>query len=912
MKKLFVLVLMISMVIGFVPAFVLPAMAEDIETVVFGQEYHGTLTATNTSDQYTVVLTEPGRLSLNITNDTFSATYNNVISVHWLDEAGTIISSVNHSFGSLGNTAYSVFTDLEPGMYYFRVQRLSNFTGAYFLTANFNPANNSDSERGLERNNTRNDAYPPMLGEQVKGFISHQNEANYYAIVLAEPGRLSVSVTNGTFSTTAMNVLSVHWLDDTDAAIRSNNHYFGSTGNVYTASVDLEAGTYYIYVQRLYAYSGTYFLTANLAPSNNTDFESGLERNNVRDKAYSTMLEEHVKGFISHQYEENYYSIVLTEPGRLSVNVTNGTFSTTVSNVLSVHWLDGTGAAIRSNNHYFGSLGNAYTAFMDLEAGTYYIHVQRLYAYTGTYFLTTSFTSAHSNTIKPNGTYELAQPISSGQQMKGFLSHQEHMDWYKVELTQAGRLSVNITRDTLPAISSNVILVNWYDSVGEIINTRNHSFGSSGNTAYNTSVDLAAGTYYIFVERIGTNTGAYFLKAEFPPNNMLQTWYTVTYNANGGTGAPETQTKMLGKDIALSNTLPARANFTFLGWATTNGALVAQYQPGDIYAGNANLALFAVWEAVSGAPYTVTYNANWGTAQPNPQIKTHGVNLTLSTVIPRRDNHNFLGWASSAYQPTNIHGVEEYYPGDLYTTDASATLFAVWEPTASSYTIKYDANDGIGAPQPQVKTHGTSLRLSNIRPTRDGFVFLGWARIKTASAAQYAPGINYSMDANRILYAVWTATGTGPVAMSGTVNSYNPNNTPVIELWQGGVLKYTATITSSTASSGHITQRFNFEGIAQGNYELRVTKPGHLSYTKLTLTIGSSNIDFGGITLIPGDINGDGQIDGRDFTILSENFGRSGHGIANTLADINGDGQVDGRDFTLLSEGFGKSAVVEP
>jgi hypothetical protein len=48
--------------------------------VVFGQQYAGSITDSNTFNQYTIELAEPGRLSLNIINDTFSTTNSSVIS----------------------------------------------------------------------------------------------------------------------------------------------------------------------------------------------------------------------------------------------------------------------------------------------------------------------------------------------------------------------------------------------------------------------------------------------------------------------------------------------------------------------------------------------------------------------------------------------------------------------------------------------------------------------------------------------------------------------------------------------------------------------------------------------------------------------------------------------------------------
>lgn len=76
--------------------------------------------------------------------------------------------------------------------------------------------------------------------------------------------------------------------------------------------------------------------------------------------------------------------------------------------------------------------------------------------------------------------------------------------------------------------------------------------------------------------------------------------YAVTYNANGGSGAPSSQTKTYGVALTLSSTVPVRSGYNFLGWATSSSATTATYQPGDSYTTNAALALFAVWESAGG------------------------------------------------------------------------------------------------------------------------------------------------------------------------------------------------------------------------------------------------------------------------------------------------------------------------
>lgn len=71
--------------------------------------------------------------------------------------------------------------------------------------------------------------------------------------------------------------------------------------------------------------------------------------------------------------------------------------------------------------------------------------------------------------------------------------------------------------------------------------------------------------------------------------------YTVSYNANGGSGAPASQTKTYGVNLTLSSTVPTRAGYAFKGWATSATGAVA-YQAGGTYSDNSAVTLYAVWE----------------------------------------------------------------------------------------------------------------------------------------------------------------------------------------------------------------------------------------------------------------------------------------------------------------------------
>lgn len=228
--------------------------------------------------------------------------------------------------------------------------------------------------------------------------------------------------------------------------------------------------------------------------------------------------------------------------------------------------------------------------------------------------------------------------------------------------------------------------------------------------------------------------------------------YTVFYNANGGSGAPSPQTKSYGQTIYLSDKIPTRSGYTFLGWGLTSSATVAAYQPGEAYYANASRTFYAVWEKnTPPAPdvYTVRYNANGGFGAPSAQTKKQNITLVLSSVKPQRNGYAFCGWAT-----TPTAAAPEYAPGDSYTEDKNITLYAVWRYSPKTYTVSYDANGSSGAPANQTKKHGQNLILTGAIPTRPNHVFLGWATDSSSTSIAYTPGATYTADEDITLYAV--------------------------------------------------------------------------------------------------------------------------------------------------------------
>ena len=157
-------------------------------------------------------------------------------------------------------------------------------------------------------------------------------------------------------------------------------------------------------------------------------------------------------------------------------------------------------------------------------------------------------------------------------------------------------------------------------------------------------------------------------------------------------------------------------------------------------------------------------------------------------------------------------------------------------------------------------------------------------------------------------------------SVRGAVKSYNPNNAATVKLVQNGAVKYTVT-TATSSGSGQAEQSFSFNAVAAGTYDLVVTKPGHLTYTVKNVVVGSTDLDLtkhsnaaiSTITLLCGDIDGNGFINSTDLGIIlkGQNYGKSTATAGDKAADLDGNGFINSTDLGIVLQGqhYGKSAV---
>lgn len=178
---------------------------------------------------------------------------------------------------------------------------------------------------------------------------------------------------------------------------------------------------------------------------------------------------------------------------------------------------------------------------------------------------------------------------------------------------------------------------------------------------------------------------------------------------------------------------------------------------------------------------TISYSkGSYGTGNSYTDVIIPGSTLRGATYT--RTGYTQDGWSVNANGSTKDYNLSATYSGS-----ADLTLYPHWK--ADTYTIKYDANGGSGAPGNQTKTYGVDLTLSSTKPTRanasagsytvtynansgsvspasasaartTSYTFNNWNTASGGGGTSYASGGTYSTNAAATLYAQWNSSTT--------------------------------------------------------------------------------------------------------------------------------------------------------
>lgn len=214
----------------------------------------GFISWNDTEDYYKFDLKEAGTLKINISS------YFEHMKYSLVDENG---DPVNYEtiYGGKDNNPFKYIdsADLEPGIYYmsFSGGDWGEVTGAYTISTEFIPAENLEQES----NNGTEIAQPILLNNMVDGFISWNDNEDYYKFSLSKTSQITFAVSSF-FENMNFEVLEMN-----NDALISTSIYGGKDNNPTKWGKEMEfaAGTYFVKIsQGSYGkVTGKYRLTVN-------------------------------------------------------------------------------------------------------------------------------------------------------------------------------------------------------------------------------------------------------------------------------------------------------------------------------------------------------------------------------------------------------------------------------------------------------------------------------------------------------------------------------------------------------------------------------------------------------------------------------------------------------------------------
>ena len=257
-------------------------------------------------------------------------------------------------------------------------------------------------------------------------------------------------------------------------------------------------------------------------------------------------------------------------------------------------------------------------------------------------------------------------------------------------------------------------------------------------------------------------------------NVTVPAWtsYTVSYNANGGSGAPSSQTKWKDQTLTLSSTKPTRTGYTFLGWSTSSSATSATYAAGGSYTANSAATLYAVW---SENKLTINYYSNYATSAFDGALNTVGANKNVIVLVGEvyyDNNYSTYGlanysnstgsvymqrigytgtgnWGTSTEGGTLINENTGYTTGqaiakalgkDLSSGNASINLYAQWQKNTYKFLYNANANSATGTMDAVTVEWGETFIIPDNSFKREGYTFVGWNVCRNQDNTYYVAG----------------------------------------------------------------------------------------------------------------------------------------------------------------------------
>ena len=291
------------------------------------------------------------------------------------------------------------------------------------------------------------------------------------------------------------------------------------------------------------------------------------------------------------------------------------------------------------------------------------------------------------------------------------------------------------TSHTFDSPYDNLTLHTKNPRLGNSLENAVASMNSAGG--YNLSVDyvksaLNAHGYYDKGNGIWITDGGYL--TYISAVKIRPQVHTVTYNANGGTGAPGNQTKTQGVTLTLSSTKPTRTGYTFKYWNASIGGI---YYPSGSYTHDQDggtVTMTAYWKDET-APNCSSFSAipnTWSSGNGTISFSAQDKGTGMSSVTLKRYSDVTKTWSN--IKTWNYSGTTGVVTG-TYTETAEGVFYykLVLKDVAGNSSEKTSATIYLDHSKPVISgLNNTTTDWTNVAP------------VISVSATDYLSGTTYN------------------------------------------------------------------------------------------------------------------------------------------------------------------------
>ena len=389
--------------------------------------------------------------------------------------------------------------------------------------------------------------------------------------------------------------------------------------------------------------------------------------------------------------------------------------------------------------------------------------------------------------------------------------------------------------------------------------------------------DAAEGVVLTYndMAKIGVSNSSYALKLEDNKIKLTQTSSGATkfpvylgYDANKGTNAPDGSSAEIvagnSATFTISDSVPTRTGYNFLGWATDKDATSAQYSSGGSITISSNTTLYAVWKKISTfetneftQPLTITGWTYGETAnKPTAKAKYGTIKYTYSNTADGTYTEEVPTNAGTYYVKATVEETADYSG-----LESNAVEFTILPKTINTAITQLTAPVKNEVPQTEIETDEYTATVVWSPEVTDKFVY---NTVYTATIT-ITPKTNYTVKG--IAENGYTVSGAQTVtneADSATVTvvysaTENKNSNEFTQPLAITGWTYGETANTPTAVAKYGTIKYTYSNTADGTYTEEVPTNAGTYYVKATVeeTADYSGLESNAVefTILPKTIN---------------------------------------------------------